>query len=277
MKFNKAVLCGIILLAYTGCVSMVEKTGRVLDGSAFAEKKLAMYKNEEAEVTLVQNKADERSVLISLNDFPMLKIRGCAPDENGEFFLTSLEYLGGNVHGWNEYSMEVTGEASLVLSDASGAVLLIKSEIEKVEITDGRIHRYDSRITGSEALTGLRNRRERITAAVDWMASIEGSPRGQNIENFENHWRPVLFPEMVSKKKRPAGWMQKGDVLVKADDIRWNTGYSERVFPKELIPVRNSGTLYRDWEEAVLWIYYEYEWENIKEKLSREIFLQQKK
>jgi len=82
---------------------------------------------------------------------------------------------------------------------------------------------------------------------------------------------------MVSKKQKPEAWQQEGDIFEKADDIRWNTGYTERVFSEELWPVRNSGTLLRDWEEAIFWLYLEYEWDSITEKLSREIILQQKK
>jgi len=106
------------------------------------------------------------------------------------------------------------------------------------------------------------------------MSSTDNAPKGQKIDDFEKYWKPVLFPEMVSKRKRPAGWLQEGDVFLRSEDIRWNTGYTERVFSEELRPVRNSGTLLRDWEEALSWIYLEYEWESIKERLSRLNILQ---
>jgi hypothetical protein len=205
----------------------------------------------------------------------MMKLRGTSPNENGEFFLTSLEYLGGNVHGWNEYTMDMSGEGELLLAET--AVLFIDREIEPVQISAGRIHRYDTRIVGGDALASLRNRRERIVSTVEWMASMEDAPGGQSIGNFEKYWKPLLFPEMVSKKTRPDGWSQEGDLFLSAEDISWNVSYTERVCPEELRQIRNSGTLLRDWEEALSWIYLEYEWENIKEMLSRRITLQQKK
>jgi hypothetical protein len=82
---------------------------------------------------------------------------------------------------------------------------------------------------------------------------------------------------MVSKRKRPSGWKQEGDKLVMTDDIKWNTDYTQRLFPEELWPVRNSGTMLRDWEEALAWIYLEYEWKNIKDMLSNQIILREKK
>jgi uncharacterized protein YceK len=268
----------VFILLFSGCTSVMEKAGRKLDGSAAAEKKVSLYRaskkdgaDEDMEVTVIKNKAGVESVLITLNDFPMMRLRGSMPDEDGAFFLNSLEYLSGSVHGWNEYSMEILGEGILFLGET--CVIEINDEIEFIQISSGRIHRYDTRITGAEALTSLRNRNERIAATTAWMASIN-APECQTIEDFEIFWKPILFPEMVSKKKRPDGWLQEGDAFVRAEDIRWNTGYTGRTFSEELHPVRNSGTMLRDWEETLSWIYLNYEWENIKETLSRKITLQ---
>ena len=245
-------LCAVFTLLLSGCVSVMEKAGQALDGSAFAEKRIANYRAEtkkgaaaDMEVTLVQNKAGEQSVIIALGDFPMMKLRGSAPNENGDFYLTSLEYLGGNVHGWNEYTMDILGEGTLILNNS--AVLEINEEIEVVQISAGRIQRYDTRIVGSEAVTGLRNRHERIAATVEWMASRNSAAQVKTIDDFEKYWKPIIFPEMVSKKNRPAGWLHEGDMFQRAEDIRWNTSYTERVFSEELWPVRNSGTMLRDW------------------------------
>ena len=281
-------LCG-------GCVSLVDITGRALDGSAFAEKKVAVYRTEGTEahemrekagepqvavyywtggmeVREVRNKAGEHSVVISLSRFPTMKIRGKAPDDRGEFYLTSLDYLGGNTYGWNEYRLDLSGSGNLLLSDTA-ATLWIPDEIEAIQISAGRIKRYDTRITGNDALISLRNRRERILALVEWMREQEDVPTVPERNYFERHWKPVLFPEMTAKKKRPENWQQENDQRVRAEDIRWNTGYTERIFPELLRDVRNSGTLLRDWEEALDWIYIEYNWERITQILAKEIIL----
>jgi hypothetical protein len=99
------------------------------------------------------------------------------------------------------------------------------------------------------------------------------APGVHDIKIFENYWRPVLFPEMVKRRNRPADWRQESDEFVRGEDIRWNKDYTERVFPEILRNVRNSGTLFRDWEEALLWIYLKYEWDNIVELLSQQITL----
>jgi hypothetical protein len=78
------------------------------------------------------------------------------------------------------------------------------------------------------------------------------------LKGFETYWKPILFPEINPAKKRPEGWQQEGDAWVRKNDIRWNTGYTERVFPEMLRPIRDSGDILCDWEEAVAWIYLEY-------------------
>lgn len=272
-----------VSVACAGCVSLVEKTGQALDGTAFAEKNTAVYraaKKEGAaadmEIRAVRNKAGEHSVIITLGEFPVMKLRGSMPDPAGGFYLTSLDYLGGSVSGWNEYRLEISGSGKLILGEST-ASLSIAELIEAVQISGGKIHRYDTRITGSDALANLRNRRDRILALVEWMQEREDVPAEPDRKTFEQYWKPVLFPEMVSKKKRPAGWEQEGDLRVKAEDIHWNTGYTGRLFPEQLSAVRNSGTLLRDWEEALEWIYLEHEWERIAALLSGEIALHKTK
>ena len=256
----------------------MEGAGRLFDGSVCAEKRVALYRAKEKngavsdmELRVVRNKNGDQSLIIYVKKIPMMKLRGSMPNEEGVFHLTSLEYLAGSAHGWNEYSMQLTGTGRLTFEN--GAVLEYIKEIEPIQITDGRIHRYDTRITGNDALTALRNRSERIASLTEWMLSLD-APKEQDFKKFEKYWTPLFFPEIVSKKNKPAGWKESGDQFKKAEDIRWNTGYTERVFPEELHLVRNSGTLLRDWEEALYWIYMEYEWNNITEIFTKEIIFQ---
>jgi len=275
------ITCTVITL-YSGCVLLMEKTGQVIDGSAFAEKEVALYRTEkdggaqDMALSVAENKSGEQSIIINIEKFPMMKLRASYPGEAGDFYLLSLEYLGGNIHGWNEYTLEMAGAGSLALTETA-AVLSMSTEIEPVQITAGRIHRYDTRITGGEAVTSLRNRRERIAAVAEWMSSLD-APQGKTVRSFEKYWKPVLFPETVSGKKRPSDWKREDDQFQRAEDIRWNKSYTERVFPQELKEVRNSGTLLKDWEEALSWIYMEYEWKNITDLLSRQTtFLKEQK
>jgi hypothetical protein len=269
-----SVLCS--LFSVLGCVSLVEKTGRVIDGSAFAEKKTAVYGAPGMELWEMRNKAGARSFIIMLNKYPTIKIRASDVNEQGEFNFVSLDYLGGSPQGWNEFRLELAGGGKLVLNGKTASIF-VEHEIEHIQISFARIKRYDTRLSGNEALTNLRNRHERIKVIAEWMNSRETAPKGMVAKSFEKYWRPILFPEIVSKKKRPADWQQADDQWNTAESIRWNKGYTERLFPEELRDIRNSGTMLRDWEEALDWIYNEYEWSLIQEILARETVLTKKK
>ena len=271
------------LALLSGCVTIVEKTGQVLDGSAFTEKKIARYKalkKEGAaldiEILEVRNKKGQQSLVIMPKDFPAVKIRGTEPDIWGNFWVNSLEYLSGNTAGWNEYSLELSGTGVFTLNPG-GANFSLDREIEEVQIAGGKIRRYDTRIVGAEAQTNLRNRAVRIDALTEWMLAKENAQMGLSRKDFNKYWRPILFPEIVAKRKRPAGWSRPGDTWGRAEDLRWNHSYSEREFPEELWPVRNSGTFLRDWEEAFEWIYLQYEWETLSNLLSLQTTLKRVK
>jgi hypothetical protein len=255
----------------------MEKAGQTLDGSGRAEKKVAEYRTPLLAIQQMRSKTGEDSLLITVSKFPAIKVRGSAPGERGEFTITSLDYLASSPHGWNEYRLDLSGTGSFVLGETT-ATLFIPEEIETVGISSGRIRRYDTRITGTEALTSLRNRRERLLALAEWMNDPENPAAKVCISKraFEQYWKPILFPEITAKKKRPALWRQEGDRWVRAEDIRWNASYTERVFPEVLRPIRDSGTMLRDWEEAIDWIYIECEWPRITEVLLGETVLQKR-
>jgi hypothetical protein len=283
------LVCGISLFMW-GCVSLMEKSGQALDGSAFAEKTVAVYRTAKnaataMEIREVENKAGERSVIIMPGNYPSIKFCGSVPDENGEFQLTSLDYLGGNTSGWNEYRLDISGSGTMTPSVTSLS-FSINPDIETLQISSGKIRRFDTRIIGNEALASLGNRRERIIAVAEWMKGYEGSdgaedgtpagsvtPGEADRDAFEKYWKPILFPELVSRSKRPADWQREGDQWNRAEDIRWNTSYTERVFPELLRQIRNTGTMLRDWEEALEWLFVEYEWDRITETLSHETVL----
>jgi hypothetical protein len=272
-------LCGGLI--WGGCASLVsravEKTGQVLDGSAFAEKTAARYRTriEEGaavnmEVREIVSKSGEPSLVISLKDFPALRFRGSAPAGNGGFYFTRLDYLGGNYSGWNAFTLDLSGAGTFVTSQGA-AVLSFSAPPEPVQISSGKIRRNETRIAGDEALGLLRNRYERILALTEWMRNREGAPPYYSPASFDAYWRPILLPETVSKKKRPAGWTAENARWVRAEDVKWNAAYTESLLPEELRILRDSGSLLRDWEEAFEWICFEYAWERIGGYLSGEI------
>jgi hypothetical protein len=136
-----------------------------------------------------------------------------------------------------------------------------------IAITSGALRRDDTVIKGEEALGILRNRLNRIKVLTEWMAQSSYARPSATQKDFEDYWRALLLPETVPKKKRPARYSAENAALTAyTEGYRWNTAYTALLFPTdeapdnaELAKMRDSGALLRDFDEAVLWIYVQYE------------------
>jgi predicted small secreted protein len=251
-----------------GCNSLMEKSGKVIDGAAFKEKETGVFrfqgKNKQDRVELAQLRSKDgmELIAISLSGWPSLELRGTAPGTAGYFEFTSAEILSSHLLGWNEFSMGLLGNA-VFRAEEQGGVLHISSAPKGIQISGGRIRLKSGRLSGNEALTALRNRHERILALTDWMHQKSNVPLFKNQKQFEQYWKPILFPELVSKKKRPGEYSEKDAEWVKSDSIKWNKSYTESAFSEDLWEIRNQAALLRDWEEAAAWIYIEYSWDSI--------------
>jgi hypothetical protein len=276
----------VCLLICSGCTTLVEKAGQVLDGSLFAEKTLGVYQGVEGielrylEVKKGKPARDTRKkqekIAISLSAYPGLYFWTSPPDKNGRVFVQHLHFLGGSYTGWNEFTLDLAGEASLILQRNS-VLWRGAGPIERVQISGGKIRREQKRLSGEEALIALHSRYERIAALSAWMHTHEDLPDFTSQEDFDAYWKPLLMPELVRPKKRPAIWTIEAAAWVRGEDVLWNQDYTEKVFPEALWILRNSGALLRDWEEALPWIYMYYQWDRIIQSISQEYILTKRK
>ncbi|GHV51316.1 hypothetical protein AGMMS49579_06400 [Spirochaetia bacterium] len=280
-------LITVILLLLGGCSSLswlVERGGRVLDGAAFKEKVLGVYREEPRRGVQVSRrqvrKGGEEIITIISDWMPNLSFRASMPafsdivdlSTGGRFELNSLYFLSPNLTGWNEFTLELSGSGNLTVT-GTGATLHLDMPVEKIAITEGKIRRDNNRINGEQAITALHNRQERISVLTEWMHAQNPPADFKDQTEFETYWKPIVLPELVSAKKRPPDWPGENAAWIFADDIRWNTTYTQARFPEELHKVRDSGTLLRDWEEALSWIYFDYEWDRLIASLNKDITL----
>jgi hypothetical protein len=267
-----------LIFLFSSCTSLIQKGGEVLDGSAFAEKTLAVYRISGAgektaiEVRELGLKNGEEVLEISNGAWPGFTLRGSMPEADGNIRLTEARFLSSHIRGWNEFTMDIIGDAIFQNPGPAVGILRITGEVERVVISSGRIRLKSDYITGSAAITPLRNRRERIMALVEWMnerlhsGSYDDSgeiPAFADIGEFEGYWKRVLFPELVLSKNRPAEYSVNNAEWKQEDGVNWNLGYTENIFPEGLWEYRNSGAMLRDWEEALPWIFMEYSWNTI--------------
>jgi hypothetical protein len=263
---KKIFLVAAVLVFFGGCSTLVQKSGDFLDGAG--GKTLETYRSTEKDknlrTTVRRVFIDEGDEILEIENaaLPGFRLRAALPKENGTIEFTSLEFLSSHRFGWNEFTLELFGEGSFTAQGGT-ASLGIEKAPERVQLQKGRISLKESRLASGAALSSLRNRRERILALTEWMGSLEGVPAFAGQKAFEAYWKPRLFPELVSKKKRPPEWSAGDGDFAGADSVRWNRDYTRRVFPEGLWEYRNSAALLRDWEEGAAWIYLEYAWDSI--------------
>ena len=271
--------CFLFTLVFllTGCTSLIQKGGEVLEGSAFAEKTTAkptaLYssngKEKKAKIELkeMQSKDGESFIEITNSQWPGLVLRGSVPGIDGSFHLTEAHILSPHVSGWNEFNCELLGSGNFSSGQGAGGILRIEETPERIQITSGKIRFKSRRLTGNAALVPLRNRRERILSLIEWMGEwqekIGNSAYFDNQKEFDEYWKSLLFPELVPVKKRPRNYSTSEAEWSMADGVKWNLAYTESLFPEALWEFRNSGALLRDWEEALPWIFMEYSWNTI--------------
>jgi hypothetical protein len=204
--------------------------------------------------------------------------------------LASYTFLASTVKGWNAFTVDLSGTGILedAGNDSEGKTRyrLIIENIDEAGISSGRVRSGENRFSGGDALGILRNRKERIEALAGWMkdsvaagssaaAFTAGTAAGtlsfQSEKEFDAYWKPILLPETVPKRKRPADYDPAGEWKT-AEDVKWNAAYSAR-FPEDIAMLRNSGALLRDWEEALPWIYLSFQWDDIIDSITGGLYV----
>ncbi|MDR2808550.1 MAG: hypothetical protein LBB43_06030 [Spirochaetaceae bacterium] len=250
-------------------MSWVEAGGQALNGTAFVERTLALYRNEAGiQVQAVQDKAGKQSLIITTDEFPTVTVRATQAAPDGRFYLSSLSFLCSSNSGWNEWTMKLSGTG--VFQGRYVMALHINNPIEPKDITEGKILYNTKRLIGEDALKSLKSRRDRILVLIKWMHEQPEKPTFTNRQEFESYWRPIVLPELAAAKQRPQSWNTENAVFEQAEDIKWNTTYTASVFHEELWTLRNSGSLLRDWEEAGDWIYFQYRWDDLVQVLTKD-------
>jgi hypothetical protein len=264
-----------LLIVMTACTSLMEITGRLLDGTSTASKTIETY--EEAEINNIvlkqmRGKDGNDFLAITLSNVPNITFRSSMPNANGMLYITSYTFLCSSVFGWNEFTMDVSASGTFK-EYGDSASLQINSPIEIIGISSGKIRYNNERLIDDSAIRTLNNRYERILALVEWMKTQNDVPTFTSEKDFQSYWKPFILPELVSAKKRPVSWSKEYTEWNRVNDINWNVSYTQNIFPEELHIYRNSGGLLRDWEESLSWIFLVYTWNDLCNQLNNTILL----
>jgi len=202
---------------------------------------------------------------------PSLTISGVTDgftDNRIKIEVLQLSFLSNWPNGWTEGVYEASG--IITLNQKNGTwISSVEDPFTIWDIKKGEIRYYDTYYLKDDGLKKVRNRFDRIKEVTRYLKAERQFPAfignktkktiyGKSMNNIVT---PFLFPETVNFQKLqdtktlPKEFSEKTSAgsnpsYTRGAEITWRTDYTDAVFPENLKQLRNSGTLWRDYEET---------------------------
>jgi uncharacterized protein YceK len=281
----------ITIVALTGCTTVLNKYT--------SNEKYLMFKSSHIPQSVFMIKTDKTGKRWGELSSPLLfksTFTGSIEiADNGDitFNIENIDFFANWHNGWTQGKAQAIGKL-LLKNTSDGFKCQIIDNIEIWDVTEGKIKYYDDSYINDEGLELVRNRIERIKALTEFLKTQKQLPEffGHTFINtqyglpIKKVLVPLLFPEMAEdspqnyeeiidskdqsndKNKISNNWSLGNDLL-------WNKKYTSKIFPERLQAIRNSGTMWRDYEEAagLIMMFYNFDY-YINKKLPEEIFKQ---
>ncbi len=237
MKCAAKITLAFVFLGLVGCSTFSAKT--VLESKKpFEGLRLEIGSEKEG-------RAPAR---ILVAEFPGAVFEGQAektPSGGWKVSLTTLRWFNNWANGWTDASFLLEGV--LAFEKGPAGWLVNVDTVPSIAVADKASLRYfDSYLLGDQALEQFSRRWERVQAATAFLATKFPESWIDNREKVER----FLFPELRGYEKGET----PGTTTV-VDSLLWDVTYSASHFEEALRPVRDSGTMFRDWQESPgLWV-----------------------
>jgi hypothetical protein len=202
--------------------------------------------------------------------------------ENGSwiFHMDYLEWFSNWHNGWTEARFGMLG--SLVVRPRGDSWNLEVQEFPEITgVLEGEIRYKESRYYGDRSRDMVSRRWTRIEAAAPFIEDsldmesyhFAHKKRDYYSEDFQRDLESLLFPELYGygdKFPKPDSCKDPEKRYVREEGVTWDGCYSTAYLPEELIPVRDSGTLLRDYEETAGFFTLAVTWQSLwEEKIPR--------
>jgi len=254
--FTRAAIAAFVALALASCASSPARASWKTKSSVLPRGVLVELGPERDGVSAFRIRGDE---------LEGATLKGEAKPEGRGWTLDveKMDWFENWAEGWTEASFVVEGRLEL-RPDGSAWALAVAAPPKIENPTSASIRLYGDYFEGDKALALLAHRWDRIQAADEllrqefpeaWYDYSEPHPirfpwdlLARRVASFQTGVRAFLFPEIYGypKGRQPA---DKG-ARVRAESIYWDTSYTNEQFPENLRPIRDSGTMYRDFEES---------------------------
>lgn len=184
--------------------------------------------------------------------------------DNLIFEIENIMIFSNWANGWTSAKLSAYGKLSF---KKDGSMFFV-SVIEPLSIwrtQSGSIKYFNDYYTGDDGLKKVDDRLKRIMEFVLVLKSeFKNAPfyniyhKNSNGKTFYQSSREFLFPETVNLqilKEKTNKFFDKNDSF--SFGYIWSHAYSKKILPEELRELRNSGTIWRDFEEAAgIFLFY---------------------
>ena len=194
--------------------------------------------------------------------------------ENGdiECLVKSLYFFTNWSNGWTECELEAFGQLLFKKDENNKFKCVVIEEIELLDIKTGSIKFFDDYYFEDKAKRNIRNKLDRINSINNFLKEKENIPyfkslkKGDKSDKNEKSYisltYSLFFPELTlnspySKNSEYRVRSIEEDTTLE-ETILWNKLYTKAIFPENLQPIRDSGSLLRDYEESVELFFMDY-------------------
>ena len=185
------------------------------------------------------------------------------PRDGGQwiFHMDYLEWFSNWHRGWTEARFGMTGSL-LLIPDGQEWRMEIQELPDIDSVLEGQIRYKENRYYGDRSRDMVSRRWARISAAVPFIGEeldmdayeFSHKKKGFYSKEFLRDLESLLFPELYGYSEKfpepDGGNSAQAERYVREENVHWDTLYSRTYLPEELQPLRDSGTLLRDYEEG---------------------------
>ena len=258
LYFKKNILwvgAVFVLFSYFSCSSVpagvILWEGELTDGEGKKTPRWELAVNEKNQASLTLPYSD--STLITGEAF-------AGSDGSWTFHMDYLEWFGNWHKGWTEARFSLVGSVKLLPRGDFWDLTVLEVPVIGA-VLEGEVRYKEDKFYGDRSRDMVSRRWTRIQAAAPFIRetlnpaayTFGDKKAGYDSRSFRKDLEQLLFPEVAGYSPahpEPAIGEKVPDRFERGEGIWWDTLYSGNFIPEELRAVRNSGTLYRDYEEA---------------------------
>ena len=176
-------------------------------------------------------------------------------DNTTDLNIEKVYYFANWSNGWTEAEYEASGTLLFIEKENGGRLKTIETP-EKWDIIFAKIKYRGGYFVGEEGKGKVKNRSDRMAALCDFLK--ENGFKDHYEKGFKEVVIPFLFPEMYYQgfDKAVNFVVKKSSNLEVGHGILWDKNYTSSLeLPANMAALRNSGTMWRDFEEAFALFY----------------------